>query len=143
MTQNCIIPDEIVLVVIDDDLVLKLCERTLPAHFNEIYFALNPDEAKDYLINHRITHLVVDYDLGNDETEQPYPNGYTLAQKWIREYPTIEHAIIFTGEGPEYPQLLRIPVIQKPIKITDLVKAIRRPLNILRVVLEDDKRDGG
>ncbi|MCP4677493.1 MAG: response regulator [Deltaproteobacteria bacterium] len=141
MTQNCRIPDEVVLVVIDDELVLKLCERALPAHFNEIYFALNPDEATEHLINHRITHLVVDYDLGNDETQQPYPDGYTLARGWIRDYSNIKHAIIFTGEGPEYPHLFDISVIHKPIKIVDLVQAIRSPLNIVRVVLNGNKKD--
>ncbi|MCP4605128.1 MAG: hypothetical protein GY847_32165 [Proteobacteria bacterium] len=77
--------------------------------------------------NHRISHLVVDYDLGHDVNQQPYPDGYVLAHRWIREYSNIKQAIIFTGEGPECPELSDIPIIHKPISIRELVRAIRDP----------------
>ncbi len=143
MKMEPIADDEVVLVVIDDDLVLTLLKKKLPEYFSEIYFASNPEEAIDYLIKYRITNLVVDYDLGVDKIRQPYMDGYTLAKKWILEHPNINHAIIFTGEGPEHPELLDIPVLHKPIALSELVDAIKSPLNIVRVTLKDSGQESG
>ncbi len=143
MKMEPISADEIVLVVIDDDLVLTLLKKKLPDYFGDIYFASNPEEAIDHLNKYRITNLVVDYDLGVDRIRRPYTDGYTLAKRWIHEHPRINHAIIFTGEGPEHPELLDIPVLHKPIAISELVEAIKSPLNIVRVTLKDSGQEGG
>ncbi len=143
MKMEPISADEVVLVVIDDDLVLTLLKKKLPDYFGDIYFASNPEEAIDYLNRYRITNLVVDYDLGVDKIRRPYNDGYTLAKNWIREFTNINHAIIFTGEGPEHPELLDIPILHKPIAISELVDAIKSPHNIVRVTLKDSGQEGG
>jgi len=99
---------ETVLLAVDDDLrVLKTIERLMSKSFDKILTAENALLAEWLLKNTSITHLVVDYDLGEND-----PNGFKLITKWRTQYPQIGKGIIFTGQegltnrAPDYVDLV-------------------------------------
>lgn len=70
--------------------------RALGRHFSEVLTAADRTEAELVLEQHAITHLVCDWNLGED-----YPRGTELVPLWRERWPSITKAVIFSGTSPE------------------------------------------
>ncbi|MCP4601296.1 MAG: hypothetical protein GY847_12360 [Proteobacteria bacterium] len=112
---------KILLVVDDDENISKALKRLLGRKFHEIVTAQNSGEAVLLLETRSVTHLVCDYWLGNGE-----PLGIDLVPAWRMKYPSIERAVIFTGN-----EINSIPVpfgvdeiLSKSVESTPLINAL-------------------
>ena len=83
-----------VLVVDDDEVVCRTLKRILRRCADVVYTASNKAEALSILDEHLVSILVCDFNLGENE-----PKGTTLTEQLRHLYPSIYHAVIFTGEG--------------------------------------------
>lgn len=82
-----------VLLVVDDDrMVCKALARLLGRAFDVILTAESSKDAVSILKNSDVTHLICDYSLGRDE-----PLGVDLVPHWRTDHPSIQYAVIFTG----------------------------------------------
>ncbi|MCK9461222.1 MAG: hypothetical protein M0R80_16465 [Proteobacteria bacterium] len=64
----------------------------LGRHFDEVHVVTSGAEGDAVLEKTRVTHLVCDQSLGEDD-----PPGLELVPRWRKEHPSIERAIILTG----------------------------------------------
>ena len=69
-----------------------LCRRLLSS-FAALHMACTKESAEQTLGKETITHLICDNELG-----EGVPKGSKLVEKWRREYPSIERAVLFTGD---------------------------------------------
>jgi len=81
-----------VLIVDDQERVLKVLSRGLSKSFSNILTAQNAEDAERLLRQNNVDYLVCDLELSEGE-----PNGFHLVPKWREKFPNIRKAIIFTG----------------------------------------------
>jgi DNA-binding NtrC family response regulator len=84
--------DRILLIVDDDEEIGLLFEVFLRACFAGIHLAKSSAEAEAILGAKRVTHVVSDFSIGENE-----PLGPALLSRWRSQYPSIQYAAIFTG----------------------------------------------
>ncbi len=83
---------KILLIVDDENLILKMLVRTLTPRFNKVFTASSPSEAEALLNENSITHLVCDCNLGPD-----LPLGIDLIPSWREMCPSITRAVVYSG----------------------------------------------
>lgn len=84
--------EDILLIVDDNPKVRKMLVVLLSRSFDKVLAAATPTEAEQLLVNHKVTHLISDYDLGAG-----HQRGTTLVAKWRQRYGLIRRALILTG----------------------------------------------
>ena len=82
----------VVLLVDDQEMILKSVSRVLQPHFDLVLTAATPEQAEQHLAQHEVTHIICDYHLGDD-----LPRGTDLIPTWRERFKTIRKAFIFTG----------------------------------------------
>lgn len=80
------------LIVDDEELVCRGILRTFKRTFDDVQFAIHPDEAERILKRGEVTHLVCDYHLG-----ETLPNGVEWMERWRKAYPKIQRAVLYSG----------------------------------------------
>ena len=80
------------LIVDDDPQIRKMLVRILSDDFDEVIVAATPAEAERKLMVYTVTHLVSDFNLGQDQ-----PPGTELVVRWRKRHRSIERAVLFTG----------------------------------------------
>ena len=83
----------ILLIVDDDPMICRMLCRRLLSSFEELHTACTREAAEQKLAAEPITHLVCDNDLGQGALK-----GSQLVEKWRRKYPSIERAVLFSGD---------------------------------------------
>lgn len=112
----------IVLLVDDQQLILKHLSRMLRSHFSQILTATTPAQAEQLLRQHEVTHIVCDYDLGDDK-----PRGTTLITQWRGQYSTIQRTVIMTGVEPSslFPSPVGVDeILDKPYSLKQLLASL-------------------
>ncbi len=82
----------ILLVLDDEPHIRRMLARFLAPHVTEVLTAATPEEAADILAVRPVTHLIVDYHLGEGT-----PPGDFLLGEWRGKYPAIQKTMLFTG----------------------------------------------
>ncbi len=80
------------LVVDDEPGICRNMARLLGGCFDCVHTATSQSEAERVLREERITHLICDYNLGED-----VPSGAELISEWRGRFPSIGRAVLFTG----------------------------------------------
>ena len=80
------------LIVDDDRAVCRALTRLLGRSFETVMSAGSSGDAASILSTSSVTHLICDYWLGRDE-----PLGVDLVPYWRAHHPSIQCAVIFTG----------------------------------------------
>ena len=111
------------LIVDDDRSVCRALTRLLGRSFDEVLSAGSSGDAASILQKSRVTHLICDYCLGRDE-----PLGVELVPGWRADHPSIQCAVIFTGNDIGS---IRIPigvdaVLPKSAEPSDLMAIFER-----------------
>ena len=83
---------ETLLIIDDDPQVQRMLMRIFSDHFDVVLTAGTPDEVEAILEQKGVTHIISDYDLG-----QQYPSGTELIIGWRRQYPSIQRVLLLTG----------------------------------------------
>ena len=83
----------ILLIVDNDPMVCRMLCRRLLSSFEELHTACTRETAEQKLAAEPITHLVCDNDLGLGVLK-----GSELVERWRKEYPSIERAVLFSGD---------------------------------------------
>jgi CheY-like chemotaxis protein len=84
-----------VLIIDDEEIVCRTLGRLLRRYADAVYTAPNKAEALRVLEDHPpVSILVCDFNLGENE-----PTGIALVESLRQRYSSIEHAVIYTGEG--------------------------------------------
>ena len=82
----------VLLIVDDDPRICRMLSRRLESSFDGFHTAGTPADAERKLKEESITHLICDFNLGEEA-----PNGTDLIAKWRSQYPSIERAVLFTS----------------------------------------------
>ena len=80
------------LIVDDDPRICRMLSRRLESSFDGFHTAGTPADAEFKLKEESITHLICDFNLGEEA-----PKGTDLIAKWRSQYPSIERAVLFTS----------------------------------------------
>ena len=83
---------EILLIVDDDPQVRKMLMRLFKHHFDAAFTAATPADAERILQENKVTHILSDYDLGEEN-----PRGTELIIEWRRRYPLIQRVLLLSG----------------------------------------------
>ncbi|MBN2530485.1 MAG: response regulator [Deltaproteobacteria bacterium] len=114
----------ILLIVDDNPLICRMLSRRLLSSFDALHTACTKEEAEQHLSKTPVSHLVCDKDLG--ESAQ---NGIALVARWRTEYPSIERAVLFTGDESTGSATL-FPgidaVVYKTTNFNQLIKSLKR-----------------
>ncbi len=82
------------LVVDDEPRICKLVARLLEKSFDSVHTATSQSEAERILGEERVTHLICDYNLGDNT-----PLGTELISEWRGRFPSIVLAVLFTASA--------------------------------------------
>ena len=82
------------LVVDDEPRICKHLARLLERSFYSVHTATSQREAERILGEERVTHLICDYNLGDDS-----PSGAELISEWRGRFPSIGLAVLFTASA--------------------------------------------
>jgi DNA-binding NarL/FixJ family response regulator len=82
----------VVLVVDDRPYVCRALARVLKYRFQHVHTATTFDEAEALLGERRVTHVVCDCALGEDQ-----PRTFDRVPDWRRCWPSIERVVLFSG----------------------------------------------
>ncbi len=82
------------LVVDDEPRICKHIARLLEKSFDSVRTATSQSEAEQVLGEARVTHLICDYNLGDDS-----PLGTELISEWRGRFPSIGLAVLFTASA--------------------------------------------
>ena len=106
------------LIVDDEPRICKHLARLLEKSFYSVHTAVSQSEAELILGEERVTHLICDYNLGDDS-----PSGTELISEWRGRFPSIDLAVLFTASA-EF-QIKMLPGIDrvffKPRDIPELI----------------------
>jgi CheY-like chemotaxis protein len=104
-----------VLLFVDDNSALHRGARTLlKSKFSHILTAGSDAEADVLLLTNPVTHLMVDYFLGDANT------GDHCIRKWRALYPSIRQAILISGSVSEINQTDIDAVYTKPFDFNSI-----------------------
>ncbi len=109
----------VLLVVDDDENVCKALRRLLRRDFDEVMTAKSSSEAGSLLESKSVTHLICDYWLGRGQ-----PLGVELIPTWRRRFPSIDRAVIFTGN-----EIDSIPV---PLGVDRILSKSLDPMSLIK-----------
>jgi len=84
-----------ILLVDDEELVRRTMARALARYFPEVLTAANQTEAEQMLEHREVTHVICDWNLG-----EGHPKGTEIVPLWRERWPSITHAVIFSGTAP-------------------------------------------
>ena len=82
----------VLLIVDDDPRICRMLSRRLESSFDGFHTAGTPADAEFKLKEESITHLICDFNLGEEA-----PKGTELIVKWRSLYPSIERAVLFAS----------------------------------------------
>ena len=106
------------LVVDDEPGICRHMARLMRECFECVYTATSQREAERILGEERITHLICDYNLG-----QNVPSGAELISEWRGRFPSIGRAVLFTGSSES--EISILPGIDrvffKPMDLPELI----------------------
>ena len=110
-----------ILLVDDNEQVLKTLSRVLDKYFDNILVAPNSVHAKWLLSNTNVSHVVCDYNLGHDD-----PDGFNLVSSWRQQYKQIKKSKIYSGSsGLENSSPKHVDaVVDKSADVSVLLKAL-------------------
>lgn len=110
--------DRTLLVVDDRPEVLRAIERFLKLHFRAVWAAQTPDEAREFLAQHRPDFLLCDFWLG-----ETHPPATALIPRWRSEFPFLRHVVLMSGTKsssiPECPEI--DATFSKPLQMMEIV----------------------
>ena len=86
--------NDTLLVVDDEPRICKHIARMLEKSFDSVHTATSQSEAEQVLGEERVTHLICDYNLGDDS-----PLGTELISEWRGRFPSIGLAVLFTASA--------------------------------------------
>jgi CheY-like chemotaxis protein len=112
-------PQHDTLLVVDDEpRICKHIARMLEKSFDSVHTATSQREAEQVLGEARVTHLICDYNLGDDS-----PSGTELISEWRGRFPSIGLAVLFTASAES--QISILPGVDKVFfKPTDIPEMI-------------------
>ena len=107
------------LLVVDDEAgICRHMARLLRGCFDCVHTATSQSDAERVLREERITHLICDYNLG-----QNVPSGAELISEWRGRFPSIGRAVLFTGSSKS--EISILPgvdrVFFKPMDLPELI----------------------
>ena len=89
-------PEGELLVVDDDQRILRLLARRFGREFRRVHLASTVKEADELIRSHPISHVVCDFNLNH-----PWATGVDLLTEWRREFIKVDRAVLFTGASLE------------------------------------------